>query len=337
METNNALSTKRPSHRYLEIEALLLKAIQDGSLQANTVLTEEPVARLCGTSRTPVRKALSELFKKGALKHFEGRGYIVAGASESDEPQRITLTLEHFGLQDANNLTKQPRMISQRIAGDFENSLLRALPFGVYQINEQMAADHYSVSRTVIREMLSRLNQRGLVNKGEKAHWYLGPLTTRDVDNYYAIRSKLEPLALIESAKVTPLTDIQTMWERAQMVLDQGTGCSLNLYEKLETDIHVDLLSRSKNKILLGMINQSQSSLVINNLFFTTVRSTPPRAAIREHIIVLDFVMRGAYDMAAQALEQHITLAAIRSRRRLKTFSVFVEPDLPTYLVKQKY
>jgi len=337
MKTNNALVTKRPPPRYLEIEELLLNAIQNGNLVANTVLTEEPVARLCGTSRTPVRKALAELFEKGVLKQFGGRGYIVAGASDNDKPQRIALTLGHLGLQNTDDLPKQPRMISQRIAGDFENALLRALPFGVYQINEQLAADHYGVSRTVIRELLSRLNQRGLVNKGERAHWHLGPLTTRDVDNYYAIRSKLEPLALIESAKVTPLTDIQAMWERAQTVLGQGSDRDLNLCEKLETDIHVELLSRSKNKILLGMINQSQSSLVINSLFFTTVKSTPPRAAIREHIIVLDYVMRGAYDMAAQALEQHITLAATRSRRRLKTFSVFVEPELPQFLVKQKY
>ncbi|MCR9213680.1 MAG: GntR family transcriptional regulator [Proteobacteria bacterium] len=337
MESTKPVISKRPSPRYLEIAELLSSAIDRGSLAVDTVLTEEPIAKLCGTSRTPVRKALSELFEKGKLRQFGGRGYVVAGASEKSDPQRIRLTPSHLGLEKTDELRRQPRVISQRIAGDFEKTLLGALPFGVYQINEQMAADHYNVSRTVIRELLSRLNQRGLVNKGERSHWLLGPLTTRDVDNYYAIRSKLEPLALIESAKSTPATEIQAMWERAQKVFESGSQRIWEECEKLETDIHVDLLARSKNKTLLAMINQSQSSLVINTLFFSTVKSTPPLSAIREHIIVLDFLMRGAYDMAAQALEQHILLAAGRSRQRLKTFSVFVEPDLPQFLVPQKY
>ncbi|USG61599.1 GntR family transcriptional regulator [Sneathiella marina] len=337
MESKNASITKRPTPRYLEIANLLSRAIERGSLEANTVLTEEPVARLFDTSRTPVRKAFAELFENGVLRQFEGRGYIVAGKNSSNEPQRITLTLSHLGLDEVDKISKQPRIISQRIAGDFEKSLLRALPFGVYQINEQMAADYYQVSRTVIRELLSRLNQRGLVTKDERSHWLIGPLTTRDVDNHYAIRSKLEPLALFESAQLISSQEIRAMWERAQAVYDQGSSRKKSECDVLEEDLHVHLLAKSKNSPLLTMISQSQSTLVINNLFFSTVGSTPPLSSIREHIIVLDFVMRKAFDMAAQALEQHIVLAAARSRNRLKTFSVFIEPELPQFLIRQKY
>ena len=153
---------QRPVTRYAEIEDTIKNAIDNQLLPAGIVVTEDPVARLFGTSRTPVRVAFNKLEERGFLKRFDGRGFVVSGAKE---PKRISLAPEMLGLSKTPTQLPQP-MTAQRIAADFEASIVQALPFGLYRVHEQAAADHFDVSRTVIRELLSRLQDRGIIAQG---------------------------------------------------------------------------------------------------------------------------------------------------------------------------
>lgn len=333
MSANRPFATDRPGPRYAAIESLLDKAIGDGRLPPGTVLTEEPLARLFGTSRTPVRTALNDLLAKGVLKRFEGRGFLVNGAAAL-EPIRTRLTHDMLGLKEGESAGPQPAT-SARIMRDFEDVLTRALTFGLYRINEQAAADHYDVSRTVIRELLSRFQDRGLVRKDRRSHWIVGPLTARDIAHHFAVRGKLEPLALTASAPRIPASDIDGMWQRLQSALEAIENLTTQGFDDLETDLHVRLLERAGNPHLLRMIHQSQLALVVNRMFVSYVGPRAFRVPFREHAIVLEFIMRGSYDAAANALEEHLALSAERTRRRLMATSVFPTPQLPRYVARQ--
>jgi DNA-binding GntR family transcriptional regulator len=292
------------------------------------VVTEDPVARLFGTSRTPVRMAFSELERQGLLERFEGRGFVVTGAAE---PKRIALTHEMLGLSKTS--ARQPQqMTSQRIAKAFETSIAQALPFGMYRVHEQAAADHFGVSRTIIRELLSRFQDRGLVRKDLRSHWAVGPLTALDVAHYFAIRAKLEPLALTESAPLLPQQVIFDTQARARAALENADNLAPAQLERLETDLHVTLLAKTPNPHLMRMIQQSQIALSVNQVFAETVGTRPFSVALMEHCIVLEFLMRGSWSAAAAAMAEHLHLSAARTRKRLMAFSVFPEPDLPDYL-----
>ncbi|MEM9048036.1 MAG: GntR family transcriptional regulator [Pseudomonadota bacterium] len=323
----------RPTPRYAAIQAVLATAIASGGLPPGTVLSEGPVSRLFGTSRTPVRMALIELEAKGLLTRFDGRGFMVQGAAI---PRRTPLSREVLGLPAEPPSAPQPGR-AERIAQDFERVVALALPFGLYRINEQAAADHYAVSRTVVRELLTRFQDRGLVRKDLRSHWVIGPLTARDVAHFFAIRGRLEPLALIDSAPLTPGQDVAQIWERIQAALRDGASALFGArMAALEQDLHVHLLGRSRNPYLLRMIHQSQVALTVNSVFATFANMHRFDIALREHAIVLEFVMRGAYAAAGQALEEHLRLSAERTRQRLKAISVFPQPDLPAYLIRQK-
>jgi DNA-binding GntR family transcriptional regulator len=305
-----------------------MQAIERGLLGAGVVVTEDPVARLFGTSRTPVRTAFSELEARGLLERFEGRGFVVAGAQA---PHRIALTHEMLGLSETSARIPQP-MTAQRIAKEFETSIAQALPFGMYRVHEQAAADYFGVSRTIIRELLSRFQDRGLVRKDLKSHWAVGPLTALDVAHYFAIRAKMEPLALKESAQLLSQEVIQDTLTRARDALETADCLPPNQLERLETDLHVTLLEKSPNPHLLRMIQQSQIALSVNQVFAETVGTRPFSVALMEHCIVLEFLVRGSWDAAAHAMEEHLHLSAARTRKRLMAFSVFPEPDRPDYL-----
>ncbi|WP_282607832.1 GntR family transcriptional regulator [Pelagibius sp. Alg239-R121] len=328
--TGSSFELDQATPRYAAIESLMASAIENGRLPAGTVLTEEPIARLFGTSRTPVRTALGDLLERGLLARFDGRGFVVRG-TEGTAPARTPLTREMFGLPEDEPIHPMP-VTSERIARDFETKLIHALPFGQFRVNEQGVADHYDVSRTVVRELLSRLQDRGLVQKNRQSHWIIGPLTAREVAHYFAVRGKLEPLALAESAPLLPPREVKAMWQRHEAALAQGPNLEADALEELETDIHIRLLARSRNPHLLRMVHQSQLALVVNRVFASFVGAQPFQVALREHAIILEFIMRGAYPMAAQALEEHLRLSADRTRQRLMAISVFPQPDLPSYL-----
>ena len=74
----------------------------------------------------------------------------------------------------------------------------------------------------------------------------------------------------------------------------------------------------------------------VNRLFFETVGASPFHATLDEHRLVLELLLRGAYEPAAENLEAHLGFAAMRTLQRLKAVSVFPEPPLPSYLHKPK-
>lgn len=324
---NHAQNHRAPP-RYAAIERKLMQAIDRSLLPAGVVVTEDPVARLFGTSRTPVRMAFHELEQRGLLQRFEGRGFVVTGATE---PIRTPLTHDMLGLSAADDPVPQP-MTSQVIAKAFEASIAQALPFGMYRVHEQAAADHFGVSRTIIRELLSRFQDRGLVSKDLRSHWTVGPLTALDVAHYFAIRAKLEPLALIESAPLLTQQVLSETLSRAQAALDNADHLAPAALEQLETDLHFTLLGQAPNPHLLRMVRQSQVALSVNQVFAETVGTRPFAVALMEHCMVFEFLMRGSWNAAGAALEEHLNLSAGRTRKRLMAFSVFPEPDLPEYL-----
>jgi DNA-binding GntR family transcriptional regulator len=305
-----------------------MEAIEKELLPAGVVVTEDPIARLFGTSRTPVRMAFNKLEDLGLLERFEGRGFIVSGA---DEPKRIVVTHQMLGLDKELVQLPQP-MAAQRIARAFEGSIAQALPFGLYRVNEQAAADHFDVSRTIIRELLSRFQDRGLLRKDLRSHWVVGPLTAQDVAHYFAVRAKLEPLALLESAPLLSQDHISQMQVRVHAAMKTSEDITLSDLNRLETDLHVTLLSKSPNPHLRRMIHQSQIALSVNQVFAETVGTKPFSLALMEHCVVLEFLIRGSWNAAANALEEHLNLSAERTRKRLMAFSVFPEPELPDYL-----
>ncbi len=192
-------------------------------------------------------------------------------------------------------------------------------------------------SRTVIRELLSRLQDRGLVGKDARSHWIVGPLTARDIAHYFAIRRQLEPLALLESGPRQPGAVLGAMCGRIDAALADPAGLSSTAVTGLETDLHVELLARSPNPHLLRMIGQSQIALVVNQVFGAVVGVRPFAIALREHAIVFEFARRGAWEAAAQSLGHHLDLSAERTRQRLMAISVFPSPDLPAYLQRQSH
>jgi DNA-binding GntR family transcriptional regulator len=328
-EKNN--SDIRAGARYEMIRQVLDDAIQAGSVPVGLVLLEGPLAEVFGTSRVPVRRALSLLHDKGVITRFEGRGFIVAAEGDEVEPQRLPLNRTILGLCAQENLV-DTRSTGEKVFSDLREALSTCMVFGHYQVNEGEAAEFYNVSRSTIREALMRLRDRSLVKKEPYTQWLAGPITAREITEHYEIRACLEPAALLKAAPYLPRQHLLDSLERLRQ-LEQGPS-SLSALERVEDDLHLYCLEPANNQTLLAMLRQSQSPLIITRIFYDMLGIPVEEAMLNEHRQVIQMLLQGDIGTAALRLQEHLKNAQSRTLQRLKVISVLPEPFLPSYLIR---
>lgn len=324
-----------PPKLYEVVYGVLRRNIEEANLPQGLVLLEGPIAEIFDLSRAPVQRALQLLEADGLVRRFEGRGYLAGRAARPDLPLRFDI--REVGLRLPGDIaeTLQARSSWERIYHEVEREVASCLAFGRYRIIEANIAQHYGVSRTVIRDVLARLQERGLVKKNQKSHWVAGPLTAKSMRDHYEIRRLLEPPALLVAAETFSSDELISMRDRvvaAEETYDQTTSEEIR---GIEDDLHGKLVLSVDNPHLASHIRHSQLPLLTNQLFERYLGMPEHGRMLSEHRLVLEHLVRGAPAAAAAALETHLNAALLRSLARLKTLSVFPAPDvIPAYLVR---
>lgn len=322
----------RTASRYAMIRQVLRDAIVNGDLAPGLVLLEAPLADLFGTSRVPVRKALNLLHEEALISRFPGRGYVANPAQVEVQPLRLALTHSQLGL-DRHEERVDTRPLGERIFEEIGAALSTCIAFGHYRLDEQAAAQHYGVSRAVVREALMRLRDRGLVEKEPYSQWLAGPLTAREVTEDYELRACLEPEALRQSAPHLSRETLEAMLARVCTV-QNNPRCSLAEIEQLEEDLHHHCLAGMTNRKIAALIRQGQSPMIINRIFYSTLGIGPDEAMLAEHRLILELLLHGAFDAAALNLKEHLNRARQRMLQRMKVLSVLPEQEVPAYLTR---
>lgn len=315
------------------IRDALRASIRQGRAAAGLVLVEAPLAQLFGTSRVPVRQALNLLHEEGLIRRFEGRGYLVDPHNEASEPLRTPLTRQLLGL-DAEEELIDMRPLGERAYEDLAASVGTFMVFGHYRLDEQLAAEHLNVSRSVVREALMRLRDQGLVEKEPYSQWLAGPLTAQSVIDDYELRSLLEPQALRQRAPELSRDLLQDMLERIALAQQSQGGAERALIERIEHDLHVECLTGLRNQKMAALIRQYQSQMNIGRILHGALRRSLDESMLDEHRRVIEALLVGQTSAAVEALSQHLVNARERTLQRLKVLSVLPEPIRPTYLIR---
>ncbi len=325
-----SLGPRDAPHYYEIVRDELRHNIDAGFLPPGTILYEAAVADRFGVSRPPVRRALELLAEEGRIRRATGRGFIV-GTGPSLLPRRRNLHVLRLDLS-ARLGGETARAAWQHIYDETEAAILACTPFGTYQISEAALGAHFSVSRTVVRDVLVRMHSRGLIEKDRRSHWIAGPLSARMLDDCHELRILLEPGALARALSQLDRAELVAMRERLRTVLEKPDTADPPLIGTLETDLHQDCIRPVRNKHLVEAVRQAQVSLVIDRLFATYIGVHDLSDMLREHALVFDHLLLGDARGAAAALEHHLNAAHLRTRARLKVLSMFSEPEIAPYL-----
>jgi DNA-binding GntR family transcriptional regulator len=325
------LTANRP---YYDVVRQVLSAnIESGRLPAGTRLFTAAVADRLGVSRPPVKRALALLEKEGSVRQTREHGYVVGAIDDRTEPVRRNLHLLDLDLSERFSGTLV-QASWERIFEAVEDNVLNCIPFGTYQISEAALGDHFSVSRTVIRDVLSRMHGRGIIAKDRSSHWIAGPLSARMLDEAQEMRRLLEPSALGSALPHLGRGELAAMRERVRATLETGAVVSQETIDTLETDLHAGCIEPVRNRRLAETVRQSQLSLVVNRLFGTYIGVHDETEMLMEHRLVFDHLILGDRGGAEAAHRHHLDADHSRARARLKVLSVFSEPEIAPYLIR---
>ncbi|MDG3710457.1 GntR family transcriptional regulator [Pseudomonas aeruginosa] len=322
---------ERLASRYEMIRNTLREAILAGQAVPGLVLVEGPLAQLFGTSRVPVRQALNLLHEEGLIRRFEGRGYLIDPQGSGELPQRLPLTRQLLGLEPREELIDN-RSLGERIHDELAGCVTRFMVFGHYRLDERTAAETLSVSRSVVREALMRLRDRGLVEKEPYGQWLAGPLTAQAVTQDYELRALLEPDALRQGAEGISRDALEAMLERIARAQAAGAGVTRGDIERIEQDLHVTCLAGLRNARMAAIIRQCQIPMNVGRVLHEALGTSTDEAMLVEHRLVFESLLYGTVESAASCLRDHLLRARDRTLQRLKVLSVLPEPELPAYL-----
>jgi DNA-binding GntR family transcriptional regulator len=324
---NNNPLAREP--RYELITQVLRSNIVSGRLPAGLVLLEGPISLLMQTSRVPVQSALRLLLTEGLVHRFDGRGYLVGAEGTEIVPLRRDIREFDLEIPQYVDDALQTRGTWKHYYEEVEEQVASCQVFGEFRILETELSDYLAVSRTVARDVLSRLQERGLIRKDASSHWIAGPLTARTLREKSELRAIVEPAALRLAAPHIQYSQMEEIRDRI------GADPTLKP-ERLEDALMKHCIAQAPNTSLVTMIQNNQMLLKSVNRALTGLGLPEDEIALDQYRTLFDLIVRHPIDSAAEYLRDHLHIMASKNLARMKIVAVISEAvGFAPYLIPQ--
>lgn len=304
--------------RYELITRVLRDNIRSGVLPEGFVLLEAPIAAMMQTSRVPVQAALRRLLDEGLVHRFEGRGYLVGRARPGLQPRRGDIRELPIDIPSDVDSALQTRGAWRHVYDQVEEEIASCQIFGEFRIVESELADYLGVSRTVARDVLARLHERGLIRKSATSHWIAGPLTARTVSEKFELRGIVEPAALRLAAPNIHYSEVESLLERI------GADPAITP-QSLSDALLEHCIAQAPNSALVEMIRSNR--LLLSAVDRALIRLGLPRDedTIEQYQTLFDLISRHPIDSACEYLRDHLSITARRYLARMKIVALITD------------
>ena len=191
--------------------------------------------------------------------------------------------------------------LKQKIYENLKHKLIQCVYAPGSELNELILTEEYGVSRTPVREAISRLEMEGYVRVIPKKGIYIPPLSIEDALHIFQTRIEIEPVTLkmaIPFLSTEKLLDFRNRFISEESDIEKLFG--------LDTDMHLYLIDQCRNPYLIGMMHKlfdDNTRIVIA----TGQNEVKIHNARREHIAVLEsLISMKSPDESAELLRSHI-------------------------------
>jgi len=167
-------------------------------------------------------------------------------------------------------------------------------------------AQRYGVSRTPIREALTRLSQDGFVKPFPKHGYTITTITVRDVQEVFTLRITLEGMAvvlatpLISESNLDQLHD--TLAKNLDMVQSDNSASHLD-YLASNNEFHINVAKASGNLHLVKMISHLLDE---SNRIIHAKMNVVGKQGIEESLGVIEAMRTRNTTLASQSMQEHI-------------------------------
>lgn len=264
-------------------------------LPAGARLTERGLAERFHVSRSPVREALKRLAQDGIMEEHHDGGYAVS--SQGAALEEISSS-EHA---DDNELESVYFSIAeQRLSG--------ILP---ERVTENELTRRYNVTRAQLGSILRRMSQEGWIERLPGHGWrFLPVLTSADTyDQGYRFRIMIESAGILEPTfrlNEAALKRCRTQQEWLLERIEEVSAADLFNANKL---LHETIAECSGNVFILESLKRLNSLRRLMEYRKSVVREAAARRC-REHLTLIDLLLSGQQEAAADFMRLHLRDAA---------------------------
>lgn len=201
-------------------------------------------------------------------------------------------------------INRSPRTITEEIYQDIKQGILQNTFKPKEHLVERKLATLYGVSKTPVREALTRLEKEGLVKFISLKGAIVRQIDKHEIIQILEIREYLEALAGRKAAELIQPHQIQEMRE-----IHSASSDHLNNIEEFQSydqKFHKCIRKISDNRILLDMSEK------LDNLFHIVLRTSMvlptrgPTAAYLEHENIVRAILHRDPDEADKQSRKHI-------------------------------
>lgn len=176
-------------------------------------------------------------------------------------------------------------------------------------MNEQSLCDELELSRTPVRDALSRLEQEGLVNIMPKKGLMVSALKLGDINHIYEVRLLLEPYALRRYGCKLDQKELRRF--RQRMEEQVATAGRVSDQYELDDAFHMMIMRAANNRYLISTYeNIKDQSLRVRVLSGNEVENRLADT-FKEHTAIIDACLQEDWEGAAQAMTRHLENARV--------------------------
>ncbi|MFC3073418.1 GntR family transcriptional regulator [Shinella pollutisoli] len=314
--------------RYEIAEDVLRSNIEAGVLPPGLVLLEGPIADILQISRAPVQRALQTLEAEGLVHRFAGRGFLVGPPGEGIEPNRTDIKALGMVVPRHADEALQSRSSWERIYNRVEADVAGCVVFGRYRIVEMELANHFNVSRTVVRDVLTRLRERGLVRKNQSSHWIAGPLTAQMVKDHFVLRKMLEPPAIRLGARAVSQSRLEALLQRLRAAEEASAAGSLREVEAIQAEFIECCVLAAPNERLKDLVRNNLLPVTATDRLLRRLGLPGDPAIITELRLIAELLRRGATEAAVSMMETHLEASLNRTIAQMKIVAIIPGPGV---------
>lgn len=186
-------------------------------------------------------------------------------------------------------------------------------------LNEDLLCEEFKVSRTPIRDALSRLEQEHLIKILPKKGFFVAPLSIGEINLTFETRTLLETYAISNHCANLNSDTIDSLYENIKKAKECIEKNDQEGLFKLDDEFHRIIINQCNNYYLIDTYsrvhNQNCRLRVLSGLHDDKrVYST-----VDEHMEILSFLAKGDLQSAVEAMKIHLNNA------KNSSFQAFLE------------
>lgn len=185
-------------------------------------------------------------------------------------------------------------------------------------LNEELLREEIGVSRTPIRDALSRLEQEGLITIMPKKGVMVTGLSISDINMIFEVRLLFEPYAVRNYGFTLPQETMLGFYNR---FLLPCSALSEEDFFNLDNEFHLAIVHAMPNRFLLQAYDMIHTQNLRFRMLTGHIHQRRLEETQHEHMEIITACLHGEWDTAGTAMREHLV------RSKAATFNLLIQAN----------